>query len=322
MIVPDGARGPVTQWTVTPRHLRLLRWFLALVILLVSSVVGIPLVLWPRLAGYEEIAQQNFTLRARLATIDRKMEEVDDALRVIRLYDSQIRSLARRSNLSGTGPLDDDEAAEMQRLLGMESPALTQNAEPGAPSGDPSDELPLGAVAPGDIRPVELWAMGVEARVARVVGIVSELEPRMSTLVQDLEAWRTAQSAFPTMWPVDGILSSGFGYRRSPFTRQWKFHTGVDIAAPRGTPIIAPAPGVVVFSAYYYGYGRMIEIDHGHGVHSRFAHNTQNYLSVGDSVDRGEILGTVGTTGRTTGPHLHYEILIHGRQVDPLDYLP
>jgi murein DD-endopeptidase MepM/ murein hydrolase activator NlpD len=323
LVVPDGGRGPVSQFSIRTSQLSALKWALGALAALVVFAVGAPFVLWPRLSGYEGIAAENFTLRARLATIDHKMEDVDDAIRRIRLYDSQLKQLSLAGNLPGTGPLDEEDEAELNRLLGVDRLATNDAAAWRDPDGVPVDDLPGGDVTVGDIRPVELWAMGVEARVTRIVGMVSEMEPRMSTLVQDLEDWRSVQSSLPTIWPVDGILSSEFGYRSSPFGRHhWKFHTGLDIAAPRGTPVVAPAAGVVTYAGYFAGYGRTIEIDHGHGIRSRFAHNTQIFFAEGDAVEKGQIISTVGSTGRTTGPHLHYELFIHGHQVDPLDYLP
>jgi hypothetical protein len=290
-------------------------------VLFLASLL-LPLALWPRFSGQADLQGENQLLRARLATIDRKLDEVDDAMKIVRLYDTHIRGLARTGQLPGTGPLDEDEAAELERLLGTDRPGLDSIDLREAPERFDLGSGLEGGVAPGDIRPVEFWAMGVEARVSRVVGLVSEVEPRLNTLVKDLEAWRTIHASMPSIWPLEGILSSPYGFRRSPFNRRWKFHTGIDVAAPRGSPILAPASGTVVFSGYYYGYGRTLEIDHGHGVHSRLAHATQLFFAQSDYVERGEIVATVGTTGRTTGPHLHYEILVNGQQVDPLDFLP
>ncbi len=134
---------------------------------------------------------------------------------------------------------------------------------------------------------------------------------------------QTSQFAFvPRSWPVRGIFTSGFGYRRSPFTRKVSYHDGIDIAAPSGTKILAPADGKVVFSEMRGGYGRMIELDHGFGIRTRYAHNRRLLVKKGDQVKAGDTIATVGSTGRSTGPHLHYEIRIDGISVDPMIYLP
>ena len=99
-------------------------------------------------------------------------------------------------------------------------------------------------------------------------------------------------------------------------------HAGIDIAAPRGTPIYAVSPGVVDAARYNSGYGRIVVLDHGFGIKTRYAHNSSLLVSKGDLVEAGQLIATVGSTGQSTGPHLHFELLIDGKAVDPLDYLP
>ena len=121
--------------------------------------------------------------------------------------------------------------------------------------------------------------------------------------------------------PVIGRLASGFSRnRRHPVLHIRRPHLGVDVAAPRGTHIVAPAPGTVTFVGRKFGFGIVVEMDHGSGVRTRYAHLTAAMVHVGDVVTKGTFIATVGSTGITTGPHLHYEILVNGRQVDPLRY--
>jgi len=122
----------------------------------------------------------------------------------------------------------------------------------------------------------------------------------------------------PFRWPVRGFISSNFGPRSDPFTGQQKMHGGLDIVAPSGTPIKAPADGIVTFSSVDPGFGNMLVIDHGYGMITRYAHNDTNLVNEGTRVKRGDIVGTVGTSGRSTGPHLHYEILINDVPISPL----
>jgi murein DD-endopeptidase MepM/ murein hydrolase activator NlpD len=121
----------------------------------------------------------------------------------------------------------------------------------------------------------------------------------------------------PEPWPVAGQITSGFGYRRNPLTGNREFHEGIDIAAPPGTPIRAPAGGIVVFAGKQRNYGLILEIDHGNGVHTRYAHAARLLKKRGDSVEGGEVVARVGRTGRTTGYHLHYEIHINNKPVNP-----
>ena len=121
--------------------------------------------------------------------------------------------------------------------------------------------------------------------------------------------------------PVVGRLASGFSRsRRHPVLRIRRPHLGVDVAAPRGTPVTAPAPGKVSFVGRKFGFGLVVEMDHGSGVRTRYAHLTASMVKAGDEVAKDTFIATVGSSGITTGPHLHYEILVNGRQVDPLRF--
>lgn len=316
LVIPDGGEGPVTQVTVTRRHLRNLTiGGVALTSLLIAVTGGLGL-LSLRASGHDDLLEENLALRARLATIEREMDQVDDAVRRIRLYESRLKELSKGLKPASMGPLDEEDHDTWNRVWGTE---LDEESAGEPESGSGSAPAPTSAI---DIRPAELWAQSVEARLARIIGLVEETEPRVTTVVQGLEDWRSARAAWPAFWPVGGALSSPFGYRRSPFNYQWKFHSGIDISADRGVTILCPSPGVVLFTGYSGGYGRLIEVDHGFGVRTRYAHCSAIFVQEGDVVEQGQPIGTVGTTGRTTGPHLHFELLINGRQVDPLDYLP
>jgi murein DD-endopeptidase MepM/ murein hydrolase activator NlpD len=104
-------------------------------------------------------------------------------------------------------------------------------------------------------------------------------------------------------------------------TGKKEFHEGLDFAGKQGTPVVAVAAGIVTWSAIRYGYGNMIEISHGNGYVTRYAHNNKNLVSVGEKVDRGEVIATMGNTGRSTGTHVHFEVIYNGRHVDPRKYL-
>jgi murein DD-endopeptidase MepM/ murein hydrolase activator NlpD len=126
----------------------------------------------------------------------------------------------------------------------------------------------------------------------------------------------------PSLPPIlDGWFSSNFGYRIDPFTGQRSFHEGIDFPAEPGTPILAAASGKVVYAEVHPEYGRMVEIDHGNGLVSRYAHASQLAVKEGDLVVAGQRVATVGSTGRSTGPHLHYETRVDGEAVDPDKFL-
>ncbi len=124
-----------------------------------------------------------------------------------------------------------------------------------------------------------------------------------------------------TSHPAVGVVSSPFGLRADPFTGEKRLHKGIDLAMPKGSPISAVAAGKVVYSGHANGYGNTVVLDHGNGIITRYAHNQVNLVSVGDAVEAGQEIALVGSTGRSTGPHLHFEVLQNGTAVDPSPFL-
>ncbi|NPB07714.1 MAG: M23 family metallopeptidase [Aquificae bacterium] len=131
---------------------------------------------------------------------------------------------------------------------------------------------------------------------------------------------RTPEEARPSIWPVVGLVTSDYGWRR--MGRYLEFHAGIDIAVDIGTPVVATAPGKVIYAGYTRGYGYVVVIYHGYGYTTVYAHMSAIEVEKGDQVARGKVIGYVGNTGRTTGPHLHYEVLKYGIRQNPLIYLP
>jgi murein DD-endopeptidase MepM/ murein hydrolase activator NlpD len=132
--------------------------------------------------------------------------------------------------------------------------------------------------------------------------------------------WFRANSA-PNLWPVEGQITGSFGERIDPFNGEGAFHSGVDIGSSYGTPVIAPADGVVTFADSLGGYGKALMLDHGHGISTRYGHLSGYAVTPGQHVQRGDTIGYVGASGRSTGPHLHYEVRINNTPVNPYKYL-
>jgi len=132
--------------------------------------------------------------------------------------------------------------------------------------------------------------------------------------------WFKANSA-PNLWPVDGQITASFGERIDPFNGEGAFHSGVDISSAYGTAVIAPADGIVTFADELGGYGRAIMINHGNGISTRYGHLSGFAVTAGQAVHRGDVIGYIGTSGRSTGPHLHYEVRINDTPVNPYKYL-
>jgi len=141
------------------------------------------------------------------------------------------------------------------------------------------------------------------------------------SLFNFLQDQRNLLSSTPAVRPVKGWTTSGFGYRKSPFTGLREFHKGLDIATRMATPVIATADGIVSFTGTKGLLGRVVTIDHGHGIVSRYGHLGKVLKKRGAAVKRGDIIARVGVTGRTTGPHVHYEVLLNGLPVNPIKYI-
>ncbi len=128
-------------------------------------------------------------------------------------------------------------------------------------------------------------------------------------------------SSTPSIWPAQGWISSPFGWRRDPFTGKRRFHEGLDITNRVGTPVVAPADGIVVFAGRNGGYGNVIYISHGFGITTRYGHLYKIFVKVGQHVQRGDVIGEIGNTGRSTGPHLHYEVRMNNKPVNPINFI-
>ena len=125
------------------------------------------------------------------------------------------------------------------------------------------------------------------------------------------------------MWAHLGKINNEFGFRRNPFGgRAYEFHAGLDIDGEKGDTVVAPANGIVTKSGVQGGYGNMIEIDHGNGLMTRYGHLSKIDVQVGDQINRGQIIGYIGSTGRSTGPHLHYELRVGDKPINPRRFLP
>jgi murein DD-endopeptidase MepM/ murein hydrolase activator NlpD len=170
------------------------------------------------------------------------------------------------------------------------------------------------------------------SEVMQINGVVGALEvldeqledrDRQLTVLEDLLINRKLRDEVrPEGRPVtSGYVSSQFGSRTDPFTGRRAFHKGVDFAGREGAEVVAVASGVVIWSGERYGYGELVEINHGNGYVTRYAHNVDNLVAVGDTVRRGQVIARMGETGRATGPNLHFEVLLNDRPVDPLTYV-
>lgn len=233
-----------------------------------------------------EQKQQIEGLVARVETFAQKMEE-------LKQFDKKIRIMA---NL--------EKGRAKEQILGIGGPASEENRLRSQVAADDKALI-----------------QGAHKRVDRLMDEAISREASFSALLAQLKEKKSLLAMTPSIWPVVGWVTSEFGRRVNPFGGDGEFHRGMDISTKMGRPIQVPADGVVTEVAYHQDVGQMIQIDHGHGVSTYYAHLSKAEVRAGAVVKRGDRIGYVGNTGRSTGPHLHYGVLMNGVFVNPRKYL-
>lgn len=254
--------------------------------------------------------------QGELATLGSEVVGLADELERLRELERKVRVIA---NLPGA----------MREARVPEQPGQGGGDELTEPLLAPSQAAPeateaeedLGALATPDGRMDPAALARVQERARQLASQVPTRKLSLLDLLDGLEGQTQKLAATPSIWPTSGYVTSGYGNRTSPFTGRTQFHSGLDIAADFGTIVVAPASGRVVRSGDNGALGRMIELDHGYGVRTHYGHLTKALVNRGQTVGRGEPIGTVGSTGRSTGPHLHYGVEVNGRTVDPTNYI-
>ena len=282
------------------RRLSITRSMVVLLFFAFTSLVGTTfyltnerIVLVENLAKLSPLQRQNQTQKELLEKFNVKLLSIDNNLIQLKQLEDQLRIMAslkvdKRNDDFGVG--------------GVTKQALPDDLE----KLTPSDQR--------FIRRLNRQFQDIEKRAA-------EQESAYKDLLRVFRDRSVLLAHTPSVWPVKGWLSSSFGYRRSPFTNRREFHAGIDIVAREGTPIYAPADGVVISTKRAGGFGKLLKIQHMQGIVTTFAHNSVNLVKVGQRVRRGDMIAKVGSTGRSTGPHLHYEVRINGVAVNPRLYI-
>jgi len=171
-------------------------------------------------------------------------------------------------------------------------------------------------------RPAASEAVAVNSGGPIDVDDTTIADPEVEAELKQIQQSSTADT-IPTMWAHTGKINNEFGFRRNPFGgRTYEFHPGMDIDGERGDLVVAPAAGTVTKAGWQGGYGQMIEVDHGNGLITRYGHLSKLNVEIGDSITRGQLIGFIGSTGRSTGPHLHYELRLNDHPINPRRFLP
>jgi len=256
--------------------------------------------------------------REQVVKFQLRLQTVDGQLSRLQEFERKVRIIANLPGSAGTGGeevtaagasgADRQSAAAgesfegaMEGMLPMASPSRIPEVLPEAPEQERVSLLKQAAEYLGEV--------------------AGSQETTLTELVGALEGKRDFLASSPSIWPAKGWMTSRYGYRISPFTARRQFHAGLDIAGATGTDIIAPARGKVVYSGVRGPLGNSLIIDHGHGVRTQYGHAKELFVNKGDRVERGDRIASLGNSGRSTGPHLHYVVEVKGKTRNPLDYI-
>jgi len=257
--------------------------------------------------------------REQIAVFRTRLSTVDDGIAKVAELERKVRIIA---NLPGSAGVGGEGVAEL----------VPQGVPVGPPAGVPVDQTPPpdGMQGQGGGQPFP--EIGVDVSGIEVLDVLGnqalaltdasgDRVTSLETLLDQLDDKRQRLVSMPSIWPAEGWLTSRFGPRVSPFTGRRQVHAGIDIAAASGTSIYAPARGRVSFVGRKGPLGKTVVLDHGFGVKTVYGHTKEIHVSVGETVERGQEIAAIGSTGRSTGPHLHYVVEVAGKAVDPLDYI-
>jgi len=295
IVLADRQTGSIRRFTIRLRPFALT----FAVVLIFPVVVGLGL----RLSATKEVNH----LRTSNATLEQENTSYREATGALT---TQIESLQSAINELGIrARLDPISARAIEKL-----PTVVRNRAEGGTS-----VAGASAMMTPEFNAAAVSSLDQTFTMLR--NVLGSLEGHLNIVRRKVEKRESLMNATPSIWPVHGWLSAGYGMRADPFNGGRDFHPGLDISADKGTPIFATAAGKVELAAPSGDYGNLVVVDHGYGLVTRYGHLAKFAVWQGRDVKRGDIIGYVGSTGRATGPHLHYEVLANGKLMNPLQLL-
>ena len=237
------------------------------------------------------LKEENAQLRSQILLVQEKVAHISATLDRVERFDAKLRTAVTQ--------LQDPERSLAIGPVGQDDPATVPGPAPAA-----QENL---AALPGRLRSLETEA--------------SRQEASLRELQEYFDDQRSLLASTPSIWPTRGWVTSDFGTRLDPYSAERKMHQGLDIATSHGQTVYSPSDGTVVFTGTEGGYGKVLVIDHGYGVKTRYGHLSEIHVRLGDRVKRGEKVASVGNTGRSTGPHLHYEVRVNGIPENPRKFI-
>ena len=300
VVVPEGPRK-IRQIKI-PRF-----WILSLVLLFLAGSLSLAWVVrdylsikrnLPHLSSLQE---ENSLQKHQITSLAGKVDAINQKMAELKEFDRKVRVMVSLDPSKGSGM---ESAGEQQQFIGVGG----------------SDSSLGGSNSPSERGHKKLVRMMYRA-LDNLDSDISVQKDEKAELMRLLDRQKSILACTPSVWPAKGWVSSGFGYRLSPFTNEKELHRGLDICSRKGAPVLAPADGVVAYVETDPGYGKTVIINHGYGLNSVYAHLEKVHVKKGQVVRRHQEIATVGDSGRTTGAHLHYEVHLNGVPVNPLRYI-
>jgi len=290
IVVSDHSQA-VRKYRVPRRFLVRAAWAVGVLAILGGITIGHYFSLLGSTSENSVLKEENAQLRSQILLVQEKVAHISATLDRVERFDAKLRTAVTQ--------LQDPE-----RNLAIGP--VGSDADPAAPGPAPAGEANLNAL-PGKLSSLE--------------GEAARQERSLRDLQEYFDDQRSLLASTPSIWPTRGWVTSEFGTRIDPYTAERRMHEGLDIATPIGQPIYSPSDGTVVYIGTEGGYGKVLVIDHGYGVKTRYGHLSEILVHLGDRVGRGDKVALVGNTGRSTGPHLHYEVRVNGVPENPRKFI-
>ena len=333
LIFVADERSPVRRFQLPKVYVKRLIWALVVAALLFA---GASWDYWRKWVDNAELAG----LRVEAAEQREQIERFETTLRTVEAELARVNELERKvriiANLPGAAAVGGDDVTEVVPA----GAATGETQQPMLPVGVPGEigttdsrgavrglDVPVSSLSPEQARRMGLtserarYIHGLDELAGGIGSAVSQRAESLELMIDQLEDKRVKLASMPSIWPARGWLTSRFGSRVSPFTGRAQRHVGIDIAAGDGTPIIAPARGRVSYVGRKGPLGNTLVLDHGFGVQTVYGHTREILVKPGAEVARGQLIAAMGSTGRSTGPHLHYVVEVKGKPRNPLDYI-
>ncbi len=300
VVVPEGPKK-IRQIKI-PRF-----WIFSLIVLILGANLSLAWVVrdyfsikrsLPHLSSLQE---ENTLQKQQITSLAGKVETINQKMAELKEFDRKVRAMVSMDPSNGSGM---ESAGEQQQFIGIGG----------------SDSSLGGGNSPSERNHKKLVRMMYRS-LDNLDSDITTQKDEKTELMRLLDRQKSILASTPSVWPARGWVSSGFGYRLSPFTSEKELHRGLDICARKGAPVLAPADGVVASVEWDPGYGKTVIVNHGYGLNTMYAHLDKVHVKKGQTVRRHQEIAQVGDSGRTTGAHLHYEVHMNGVPVNPLRYI-